>query len=332
MLGPPCRHSTPPEALPKEKMQLAVSTSERKRRLALKNRSNLLTKHRDDPPLYKARLPKEFPVEGHERRWPMLFLTVLPAVALGLVLFLAYMALKWFPEKDAATVDTLPALHYTKPSVTMITPPRGEFLLRLRNLSGTAVPEHGHVFPSPQSSEDECSDPACRSVAQWMRSHIDFNVDPCNDFYKYVCGSFRGSDTFNQTIEIVKWMISMNLDFINTTRLLSVNPVEVMVRGSLDLGVEALISITFDKTKFTSGKRVMTIDYSKEQDVWLQKRSLNWLSTILSDYSLYLLMWGMRRKDVYRFAGKIRRYETERLAPYADHSGIVDMPTWFPSQ
>ncbi|KAL3184012.1 hypothetical protein MRX96_006325 [Rhipicephalus microplus] len=50
------------------------------------------------------------------------------------------------------------------------------------------------------------------------------------------CVSFASS-YLPETIELVRWMISMNLDFYNTTRLAAVKPVEVMVRGSLDLGV-----------------------------------------------------------------------------------------------
>ncbi|KAH6932391.1 hypothetical protein HPB50_005234 [Hyalomma asiaticum] len=235
----------------------------------------LFTKNWDGPRLYEARLAEKFAVERQEPRWPMLFVTLLPAVGLGLVLLLAYMALERSPKDTATVANTI------------------------------AVATRAGIVSSEIPTTNQLA---------WQKAAAMYKA----------CVSFASS-YLPETIELVKWMISMDLDFINTTRLLSVNPVEVMVRGSLDLGVEALISIRFDKTKFTSGKRVMLMDYSKEQDVWLQKRSLNWLSTILSDYSLYFLMYGMRRKDVYGFAGKIRRFETE-LEYIA--KGAIDWEKW----
>ncbi|XP_075744105.1 uncharacterized protein LOC142802906 [Rhipicephalus microplus] len=61
-----------------------------------------------------------------------------------------------------------------------------------------------------------------------------------------------------ETIELVRWMIDMNLDFQNTTRLETVDPVEVMVRGSLELGVEAIISIRFHERILTGFRRLVT--------------------------------------------------------------------------
>ncbi|KAH7957177.1 hypothetical protein HPB52_015878 [Rhipicephalus sanguineus] len=85
----------------------------------------------------------------------------------------------------------------------------------------------------------------CRFLAEWLRYSIDYTVDPCKDFYKYVCASFRGTDVFKHTSDLLYWMKSLNLDLLNRNTLATVNPVEMMVRGSLDLGVEAVISITF---------------------------------------------------------------------------------------
>ncbi|KAL3242230.1 hypothetical protein MRX96_047797 [Rhipicephalus microplus] len=61
-----------------------------------------------------------------------------------------------------------------------------------------------------------------------------------------------------ETIELVRWMIDMNLDFQNTSRLETVDPVEMMVRGSLELGVEAIISIRFHERMFVGFRRLVT--------------------------------------------------------------------------
>ncbi|KAH6933936.1 hypothetical protein HPB50_019128 [Hyalomma asiaticum] len=37
-----------------------------------------------------------------------------------------------------------------------------------------------------------------RDTATWIRSNLDHNIDPCNDFYRHVCAKFRGHDVFLQ--------------------------------------------------------------------------------------------------------------------------------------
>ncbi|KAH7956173.1 hypothetical protein HPB52_006654 [Rhipicephalus sanguineus] len=146
-------------------------------------------------------------------------------------------------------------------------------------------------------------------LTERIRAKLDYSVDPCNDFYKFVCNSFRGQDEFLHTIELVKWMISLNLDFYNTTRLAAVNPVEVMVRGSLDLGLYIMLYIAFEKRSFTGNKRDMEIGFSKEQDTWLQQRDAKGFQKNLGDYSLFFLMFGIRRGDDYDLAARMIRYE-----------------------
>lgn len=100
-------------------------------------------------------------------------------------------------------------------------------------------------------------------------------------------------------------MRSLNLDFLDDTRLAKVNPVEMMVRGSLDLGVEAVISITFKNSSFLRGRRLMQLDYSQQQDIWrAQKRRLN-------DYVLFLVMFGVTSPNEYELASTLRGYENE---------------------
>ncbi|KAL1484294.1 hypothetical protein MTO96_032654 [Rhipicephalus appendiculatus] len=84
-----------------------------------------------------------------------------------------------------------------------------------------------------------------------------------------------------ETKYLVDWMVSQNLDLLNETILVTVDPVEMMVRGSLHLGVEAIISFVYDKRLFEAGKRVIKMDHSKQQHIWReQNRSMGGLRTI----------------------------------------------------
>ncbi|KAL1467500.1 hypothetical protein MTO96_026020, partial [Rhipicephalus appendiculatus] len=198
--------------------------------------------------------------------------------------------------------------------------------------------------------KNECTGSLCRFLAEWLRYSIDYTVDPCKDFYKYVCASFKGHNMFKhvataidvstltdlisaefptsnqlswqkaaamyqscmsftssyrtETSDLVTWMKSLNLDLLNRRALATVNPVEMMVRGSLDLGVEAVISITFHDRAFQDGKRLMQMDYSKQQDIWrAEKHGLN-------DYVLFLATFGTTY-FVYDLASELRGYENQ---------------------
>ncbi|KAL3197417.1 hypothetical protein MRX96_044912 [Rhipicephalus microplus] len=113
-------------------------------------------------------------------------------------------------------------------------------------------------FPPELLDGDECVGPACLELSSTLRSKLDFNVDPCYDFYQYVCGKFAPMDTFSE-VKLVRWLIAMNLDFYNTTRLEIVDPVQIMVRASLDFGVEVIVAIRFDDRQFHNDKRVVEV-------------------------------------------------------------------------
>ncbi|KAL3236386.1 hypothetical protein MRX96_048243, partial [Rhipicephalus microplus] len=102
---------------------------------------------------------------------------------------------------------------------------------------------------------------------------------------------------------LVEWMVSLNLDLLNETRLEAVDPVEMMVRGSLDLGVEAIISFVYEKTIFEAGKRVIKIDYSKQQGIWrAEYRSMR-------DYEEFLKKYGAVPPLDKKLALKLQKYE-----------------------
>ncbi|XP_075743741.1 uncharacterized protein LOC142802641 [Rhipicephalus microplus] len=107
------------------------------------------------------------------------------------------------------------------------------------------------------------------------------------------------------TSDLVNWMRSLKLDLLDRHTLATVNPVEMMVRGSLDLGVEAVISLTFYGRAFVLGKRLMEMDYSKQQSMW---RSEN---HGLNDYVLFLAEFGATSYSAYDLASKLRGYENQ---------------------
>ncbi|KAL1486929.1 hypothetical protein MTO96_031155 [Rhipicephalus appendiculatus] len=301
--------------------------------------------------LYKRRFQEDGLEEKGERNSINPFLVLLIAVGLGLCCSMILFVIIFFTqsaEEDSTTVDTFVSFHVTKKPAPSVTSPSATTPSHFRNTSAT-FPDRGHRVPSPGFRQNECTGQLCRSLAVWLRYSLDHTVDPCKDFYKYVCAYFRGDDVFKhvatsieistltdlisaelpasnqlswqkaaalyqacmsftsaygtETSDLVNWMKSLNLDLLNKDTLATVNPVEMMVRGSLDLGVEAVISITFSDREFVSGKRQIKMEYSRQQDIWqAEKHGLN-------TYVLFLAEFGATSHHVYDLASKLRGYE-----------------------
>ncbi|XP_075539841.1 uncharacterized protein LOC142574697 [Dermacentor variabilis] len=52
-------------------------------------------------------------------------------------------------------------------------------------------------FTSAVINESAANPPACTTkdcsvLAQWLRVKLDHNVDPCHDFYEFVCDDYKG--------------------------------------------------------------------------------------------------------------------------------------------
>ncbi|KAL3184314.1 hypothetical protein MRX96_032115 [Rhipicephalus microplus] len=182
-----------------------------------------------------------------------------------------------------------------------------------------------------------------------IREKLDYSVDPCEDFYKFVCNTFRGHNEFSQAQDSVRlftlmrlivplipesnqnswqkaagmyhaclnfvssyepetqylanWMRSQNLDFLNQTKLATVNPVDMMVRGSIDLGVKVLISIIFSKRHFLNKKRVIQLDFSKEQKKWGDEEHS------LQNYVKLFMLFGASPPHDQELASRMKEYE-----------------------
>ncbi|KAL1482144.1 hypothetical protein MTO96_034009 [Rhipicephalus appendiculatus] len=108
-----------------------------------------------------------------------------------------------------------------------------------------------------------------------------------------------------ETPYLIQWLVSLDLDLLNETRLANVNPVKMMVRGSLDLGVQAVIAIFFSAKYFNNNKRVMQLDYVEDKFFWkFFQRNIN-------DYTQFMLIYGAKPPHDKVLAAKIKEYDDE---------------------
>ncbi|KAL1468966.1 hypothetical protein MTO96_041134, partial [Rhipicephalus appendiculatus] len=135
----------------------------------------------------------------------------------------------------------------------------------------TSVP--ATVTPSGANGS-VCTTEQCHFAAQWLRQKLDAKVDPCKDFYNYVCGTFKseGPDASIETKDLVDWMISIKMDLKNRTALAAIDPKDMMVRCSLDFGVHTIISIVALDEIFYRGKRALSMGYSENDEKWQTSR------------------------------------------------------------
>ncbi|KAL3204310.1 hypothetical protein MRX96_041263, partial [Rhipicephalus microplus] len=136
-------------------------------------------------------------------------------------------------------------------------------LCQIRRMQVVPVPLN------PGENPRVCSTPICRIAAQWLRARINPSVDPCQDFYGYVCSKFRGQDETVEAHYLVEWMTIWGLDLHRLDDMENMNPVDTIVRFSLDLGVQAVIVFRADDKYFVKGKRVL----------WAIPGQLRWSST-----------------------------------------------------
>ncbi|XP_075746289.1 neprilysin-1 isoform X5 [Rhipicephalus microplus] len=104
--------------------------------------------------------------------------------------------------------ETTPRVLVTKTTVVMPT--------TVAKVTTTPIPET--VSPSPGANTTVCMTEQCHYLAQWLRQKLNPTADPCEDFYSYVCSSFKwpGPDTFS---EIDRSMKSMIIGAAYTTRV-----------------------------------------------------------------------------------------------------------------
>ncbi|KAL1474962.1 hypothetical protein MTO96_020402 [Rhipicephalus appendiculatus] len=73
----------------------------------------------------------------------------------------------------------------------------------------TTTPVPGTASPSPGANATVCTTEQCHYLAQWLRQKLDPNADPCEDFYSYVCSTFKwaGPDALTELGSSMESMI-----------------------------------------------------------------------------------------------------------------------------
>nr|XP_054929747.1 neprilysin-1-like [Dermacentor andersoni] len=221
----------------------------------------------------------------------------------------------------------------------------------------TALPTT--VSPSVGASDNVCTTDECHFLAQWLRQKLDAEADPCEDFYRFVCGTFKGpgTDAFakvnhtmtsiiigaayaarvpttgqtswqkaagmfqacislfaehrSETADLVAWMTSIDLDLNNGTALQSVDPKDMMVRCSLDFGVQAIIFIKLFEVFFFNNKRGLVLTYSERDSEWQASVRNIPEQAKLGNYVRILSLYGLVQNETARLASLISQHESK---------------------
>ncbi|XP_065289043.1 neprilysin-1-like [Dermacentor albipictus] len=225
-------------------------------------------------------------------------------------------------------------------------------------VGGTESSVSSTVGGSTHGSETlVCNTTNCSIIAQTLQSKLDNSVDPCQDFYRYVCGTYSENNQVaqlslkitqatlqhlnittvpstgqtswekvaglfraclslahnnrSQTSDLVEWMISLNLDLKNEAKLERVDAVDMMMRCSLDFGIQAVLSITFHSAWFIKNKRAMQLGFSEEDAAWIFSRYSVPKKKKLDDYIELLGLYGLTSPGDELLAAKIMEYEKQ---------------------
>ncbi|KAL1421106.1 hypothetical protein MTO96_023458 [Rhipicephalus appendiculatus] len=224
---------------------------------------------------------------------PLLFMflvTLVPVVVCGV--FGAIYFLYFLPSEDlpGTGIDTDSEPWIPAASIPDLMPLPPEFVPNDRPAWTTR--KHA-VVPGPSkpgANPPVCSTSTCRIAGQWIRTRINESVDPCQNFYDYTqlelefatinyaeerpvpnayqgfeekaVAMFQGCVAFvkanvSEAHYLMEWMILLGLDLHRVDKMEKMNPVETIVRCSLDLGIPAVFEIRTDNKYILNGKRVL---------------------------------------------------------------------------
>ncbi|XP_049520757.1 uncharacterized protein LOC119444926 [Dermacentor silvarum] len=219
------------------------------------------------------------------------------------------------------------------------------------------------VFPSTNDSTADplaCTTNDCKYLAQWLRVKIDRKVDPCHDFYKFVCDDYKDYNSLNkvtfevmriaqsaahattvpatgqtawqkatalfkacltmvdskrdETKELTEWMTSLGLDLRNLTSSEPFDPVDMVVRCSLDFGIPVLLSFTFENVTFVNKKRLMILNINIDEAKWLEylQEALKTSEEDINASTMKTLQkYGVPRSRLQGLSSDINKYGTK---------------------
>ncbi|KAH6933923.1 hypothetical protein HPB50_018845 [Hyalomma asiaticum] len=114
-----------------------------------------------------------------------------------------------------------------------------------------------------------------------------------------------------ETEDLVQWMISLDLDLNNDTRLATVDAMDMMARCSLDFGIEVVFSIKFNYMFFVGKWRAAELGLSEEDANWFTSRISIPKERKTDDYIHLLRKYGLSSPRDELIAAKIMHFEKE---------------------
>ncbi|XP_075744734.1 neprilysin-like isoform X2 [Rhipicephalus microplus] len=213
------------------------------------------------------------------------------AVVLGILTIVALTI--YYRSSDSLSlttikVDTLPSLYVPEIAVPGLTRPSEQS--GPSGTSGLVTPlPDPHNVPMPLQPDNECSSCACRTLGQQIREKLDKSVDPCNDFYKFVCNYFRGTNEFKNAQHAVNFFTQLRLivPYIPDSNQLSWQKAAGMYHACLN---------------FASAYEP-ELDYVDDSYLWKSyERNVD-------DYAKFMLLYGAKPPQDKKLAEKLWQYD-----------------------
>ncbi|XP_054930823.1 endothelin-converting enzyme 1-like isoform X2 [Dermacentor andersoni] len=120
----------------------------------------------------------------------------------------------------------------------------------------------------------------------------------------------------DETKELTAWMTSLGLDLNNLTSSDPFDPVDMVVRLSLDFGLPVLLTFTFADVAF-GNKRLMVLQTNDADASWSEYRqkTLSTSPANINDFYLRMLQkYGVDNETIQGLSSEISKYETRLSA------------------
>ncbi|KAH7959682.1 hypothetical protein HPB49_013039 [Dermacentor silvarum] len=119
-----------------------------------------------------------------------------------------------------------------------------------------------------------------------------------------------------RTKELTAWMTSLRLDLNNLTSSDKLDPVDMVLRLSLDFGIPVLLVFSFHDVSLVNNKRLLNLGLNQADYTWFKYRRkvLKKSKKKLGEYYVKMLQkYGVHSSRLRRLSSKINKYETEQM-------------------